>query len=221
MEQQAGVATKRWTAIGLVVALFGIPAIAAIARLTGPGDPTVTTLRELAILALTVVLLLIVTKGERLPLSSIGLRFDRIGRSVFQGFILSIVLVLAAVGALAALAALGLPYGSGAKIAPSLALVTLTVIRAGIAEEIFFRGFALERIEALTGSKVAAVVITVAAFAGFHFSGGLAGVLLAFVLGLILTLYYVWKRDLLAAIVAHFLVDFVPNVVLPLLGGEG
>jgi hypothetical protein len=27
-----------------------------------------------------------------------------------------------------------------------------------------------------------------------------------------------WKRDLVAAMFAHFLVDFVPNVLLPLLG---
>jgi len=40
------------------------------------------------------------------------------------------------------------------------------------------------------------------------------------VLGSIITGYYLWKRDLLAAMFAHFLVDFVPNVLLPALGGD-
>jgi membrane protease YdiL (CAAX protease family) len=58
-----------------------------------------------------------------------------------------------------------------------------------------------------------------AAFAGFHFRQGLAGIFLALVLGGIITGYYLWKRDLVATIFAHFLVDFVPNVLLPALGG--
>lgn len=31
---------------------------------------------------------------------------------------------------------------------------------------------------------------------------------------------YIWKRDLKANIIAHFIVDFVPNVLIPLLSGE-
>jgi len=221
MKQTANMKPGRWTLVGLAIALFGIPAIAGIARAAGTDDPTVATLRELAIFALTALLLLIVVKGERMPISSIGLRFDRIGRSILQGLVLTVVLVFVALSSIAAIEAMGLSVGEGGKIAPSLALVTLTVFRAGIAEEIFFRGFALERIEALSGSRNLAIILTVGAFAGFHYSGGIAGVLLAFVLGLCLTLYYVWKRDLLAAIIAHFLVDFIPNVLLPLLGADG
>jgi len=40
------------------------------------------------------------------------------------------------------------------------------------------------------------------------------------VLGAALTAFYLWKRDLLAAIIAHFLVDFIPNVALPALSGH-
>jgi hypothetical protein len=29
-----------------------------------------------------------------------------------------------------------------------------------------------------------------------------------------------WKRDLMAAVAAHFLVDFIPNILLPLLAGD-
>ena len=41
---------------------------------------------------------------------------------------------------------------------------------------------------------------------------------LAFAIGAVLTAFYVWKRDLIAAMFGHFLVDFIPNVILPLFG---
>lgn len=44
-------------------------------------------------------------------------------------------------------------------------------------------------------------------------SGGPVNVLVAFTLGGILTLFYLWRRDLVANIIAHFLVDFIANVV--------
>jgi len=48
----------------------------------------------------------------------------------------------------------------------------------------------------------------------------MAGVAIAFVLGAVLTGFYLWKRDLISNILAHFLVDFIPNVVLPMLGAN-
>ncbi len=42
--------------------------------------------------------------------------------------------------------------------------------------------------------------------------------LMWFTLGGILTLFYLWRRDLVANIIGHFLVDFTANVVPRLLG---
>lgn len=207
-----------WTWLGLAIALLGIPAITTLARLADRTDPLIVAIREFSILGLAALLLVLVVRGERLPLTSIGLRFDRPMRSFWQGILLALALFAGAIACLAAFAALEISYGEGSSFAPSTALMTLTVIRAGIVEEIFFRGFALERIERISGSTTVAVIVTLLAFAAFHFRGGIPGILVAFVLGAILTAYYVWKRDLLAAIIAHFLVDFIPNVLLPLLG---
>jgi membrane protease YdiL (CAAX protease family) len=44
--------------------------------------------------------------------------------------------------------------------------------------------------------------------------------LIALVLGGILTGFYLWKRNLVANIFAHFLIDFIPNVLLPLFAGS-
>ena len=211
--------SRNWTWIGLAIALFGLPAIVAVYnwQVSAPSNATIA-LREILILGLTGLLLWIVVKRERLPLTSIGLGFDRPGRSVLRGLALLVVLFVVLLGILAGYSALGIKYGEGAKIAPSLWVALLTVVRAGISEEVFYRGFALERLESLSGSKRAATAIVILFFAAFHYRQGLAGIFIALVIGAILTLFYLWKRDLLAAIVAHFMVDFIPNVALPLLG---
>lgn len=212
-------ASKRWTLAGLAIALFGLPAIVALYnwQVATPSDATIAV-REIIILALTALLLWIVVGRERLPLSSIGLNFDRPGRSLARALILLVVIFAVLLAILAGYGALGIKYGEGAKIAPSLWVALLTVFRAGISEEIFYRGFALERLESLSGSKWLAATIVILFFAGFHYRQGFAGVFIALVTGAILTAFYLWKRDLLAAIAAHFLVDFIPNVALPLLG---
>jgi membrane protease YdiL (CAAX protease family) len=176
-------------------------------------------IRELAILALTAVLLWLVRRGERLPLSSIGIRTGRIVKSLAWGVGLAIACFAAVVACLALYSALGVHYGEGSSIARSLPVTFLAVTRAGISEEIFYRGYAIERLQSLTGSKWLAAAISLAAFAGFHFRQGVAGIVLAAVLGAIITGFYLWKRDLVAAIFGHFLVDFIPNVLLPALGG--
>jgi len=205
--------------VGLAVALFGLPAIVTAYnwQVTQPTDATIA-IRETAILTLTAFLLWVVVKRERLPLSSIGLRFDRPGKSLGWGLALATVIFASLVGILAAYSSLGIKYGEGARIAPSLLVTFLTVVRAGISEEVFYRGFALERLQSLSGSKWIAAAISLLLFAAFHYRQGLAGIFIALVVGAVITLFYMWKRDLLAAIIAHFLVDFTPNVLLPLLG---
>ncbi len=184
-------------------------------------DPAATNgivARELAILAITALLLWIVTTREKLPLSSIGLRFDRVGRSLAWAVAVAAACLAAAVACLAIYGAMGVHYGEGQSISRALPVTTLAVVRAGISEEVLYRGYAIERLQSLTGSKWIAVAISLPLFAAFHFRQGLAGVVIALVLGAILTAFYLWKRDLLANMVGHFLVDFIPNVLLVGLG---
>jgi len=215
--------TRGWTITGLLVALLGLPVIVTASRLlvANPKSDGTIVVRELAILALTAFLLWIVVSKERRPLSSIGLRFDGVGKSLAWGLGLAVVCLAIVLAILAAYSLLGVPYGEGASIAPSLWVVFLTVLRAGISEEVFYRGFAISRMEEMWGSKWVAAGISLVLFAGFHYRQGLAGIFIAFVLGAVLTGFFLWKRNLLAGIFAHFLVDFIPNVLLPLLGGDG
>ena len=216
----ASTSTRGWTYTGLAISLLGIPAVVTAQRMLSP-DPAASgsiVIRELAILAVTAFVLWIVVARERLPLSSIGLRFDRVGRSAGWGLGLAVVAFAVLAVCLVGFSAFGIHYGEGAGISRALPVTLLAVTRAGISEEVLYRGFALERLQSLTGSKWIAAGVTLVLFAAFHFRQGLAGVFLAFVLGGLFTLFYLWKRDLLATITGHFLVDFVPNVLFPLLG---
>lgn len=216
------VSPPNWTWAGLALALLGLPAITFAFRglVPNPGDGAIAV-RELAIFALTGVLLWMVLRGERRGLDSIGLGFGAPWRSLGRGFALTLLLFLVLSGTLAAFSALGLSYGAGPAIAPSLPVVLVTVLRAGICEEILYRGYAIERLGELTGSRWAAAAISLALFAGFHIRQGVAGVLLTLILGAMLTAFYLLKRDLFASIIAHFLVDAIPNVIMPLLAGDG
>jgi len=220
---QVSRAGRSWTCAGLAIALFGIPTVNLVFKLAGytRHDDAAIVAREFTILALVGLLLWIVRSGERLPLSSIGLRRQPIGPAILW--------TLAAIAAFAAalafclgllLPALGLTYGSQGAPAVSLGVTTLIVMRAGLAEEVFYRGYAIERIEALTGSRPIAAVVPVVLFAGFHFSQGIAGVLIALFVGAAATAMYLWKRNLAILIAAHFTLDFVPNVLIPLIAGK-
>jgi membrane protease YdiL (CAAX protease family) len=211
---------RGWTIAGLCISLFGIPLVTTASRMLTP-DPTAATVvlvREIVILALTGGLVWLVVRGEKLPLSSIGLRTAAIWRSLAWGLGLAVTCFAILVGCLGAFAALGIHYGEGQSISRALPVTLLAVVRAGISEEVLYRGYALERLQSLTGSKWIAAATTLVLFAAFHYRQGLAGIFLALILGAVLTGFYLWKRNLTANMFGHFLVDFVPNVVLPLFG---
>jgi hypothetical protein len=81
-----------------------------------------------------------------------------------------------------------------------------------IVEELFYLGYAIERLESLGLNRFWAVVIPLAIFGVAHWTGGWANILIALALGVILSVFYVWRRDLVANMIAHFLVDFIGNI---------
>jgi uncharacterized protein len=211
------------TSGGLVLALLATPALVVGYRwLTGENHSNLQiVIRELAIFALLIALLWLVRTRERLPLSSIGWRTDRLGRSLLRGCGLALIALLVTVGVYFALRSLGVRLGESARGAfqPSLAVAALIAVRAGVVEETFYRGYAIERLQGLTGSPGLAGLISLAVFAAAHYRQGLGGVLAVFVVGGVMTLFYLRFRDLIANIAGHTLTDLVLNVLLPLLGG--
>ena len=205
---------------GLVVALLGAPAFIFIFRLlTGESRSNLQVFgREIGVFCLAAILLWIIKTQEQLPLASIGVQFDRLGRSLGRGFALGIALLVVSVGLYVLLPKVGLHIGDGTRgsFQPSPWLVSLVVFRAGVVEELFYRGFAIERLRSLTGNTWFAALVPLAVFAAAHYRQGLGSVLTAAILGGLLTIFYLKCRDLIANMAAHFFVDFVLNVGIPL-----
>jgi uncharacterized protein len=211
------------TFVGLAIALFALPVFMATYRaIAGENHSNWQVLgREFAIFLLVGLLLWIVKRWELQPLTSIGLRVNTLRTSLLRGLLLAVILLAVTVGLYLLLRRLGVHLGEdhGSVFHPALWVVTVSMLRAGVAEEIFYRGFAIERLQSLTGSKLLAWLVPLTIFAVSHYRQGVGGIVAVFVLGGILTVFYIKFRDLLANMTAHFLADFVLNVVLPLVSG--
>jgi membrane protease YdiL (CAAX protease family) len=173
-----------------------------------------TISKELIILGLVGVLFVLIVKGEHLGLDSIGLTFGNWKKSLLLSLLIMVACFAAIVVGVLISQAVGWSFGESTAFDQlSLWTVTLVTIRAGVAEEVFMRGYLLERFSTITGSPWVAAALALVPFALLHYPGqGWAGVLVSFNAGAVLTAFYFWKRDLKANIIAHFLVDFIANV---------
>jgi membrane protease YdiL (CAAX protease family) len=169
-------------------------------------------LKEALIWASAAALLVIIRRGERLSFRSIGLGTCRWWKSVAWGLLIAVVSA-AVVGSLAYLTGYGHGPGSAAFEKLPLWLLTLIVLRAGVVEELFYRGYAIERLRVIGLGPFWSVAIPLIIFSLGHWSGGAANILIAFAAGIILTGFYLWRRDLVANMIGHGLVDFVANVL--------
>ncbi len=78
----------------------------------------------------------------------------------------------------------------------------------GIAEEVGFRGYAIERIEELTGSKMLGASVPFIFNVLVHAPvWGLYGMLTKAPILLLLVALYLWRRNLPACVLAHILID--------------
>ena len=126
--------------------------------------------------------------------------------------------------------------GKALYLFPLAALFGL--LTAGFTEEFFFRGFLQTRIEKLSGRPWLAMLLVTLAFGLYHVpyaylnpnwptagnlgaaigvgmtEGGLGGLILG-------TGYVLWKRNLLACIVLHGMIDAVPIMTMIRFGGGG
>jgi len=203
MSNQSSVSKKvsRATWAGLAISLFAMVVIRQAFVFFVP-ETTFTSaiLKEALIWLNAVALIVIVRRGEHLPMRSIGLGTASWWKSILWGFIIAIVSAVV-VGALAHLTGYG--HGPGSAV----------VFRAGVVEELFYRGYAIERLRMTGLGRVWSVAIPLVIFSLGHWSGGAANILIAFAAGLILTGFYLWRRDLVANMIGHGLIDFVANVL--------
>jgi membrane protease YdiL (CAAX protease family) len=204
---------SRATWVGLFISLFGLLVIRQGVGFFIPGITfTSALLKEALIWVSAMTLIVIIRRGEHLPLRSIGLGTARWWKSILWGLVIAIVSAVAVL-AIAHFTGYGSGPGSAAFEKLPLWLITAIMIRAGVVEELFYRGYAIERLQLIGLGRFWAVAIPLVIFSLGHWTGGAANILIAFVAALILTGFYLWRRDLVANMIGHGLVDFVANVL--------
>jgi membrane protease YdiL (CAAX protease family) len=213
-----------YTAVGMFLAFFGATIVLNIFNQFAPGQLTDAdvVIRELSVFAITGVLIWIIYSGEKLDLGSIGLHSRHWGKSLLLSLIIVILSFALTVLCMVIFKALDIPFGGGGggrydNVSP--AAMTLIMLRAGVVEEICYRGYLMERLEKISGSWLVFFLLPAVVFGLLHYKQGVGGIIVAFLLGLLISYFYWKKRDLKANIIAHFTVDFVPNVLLPLIAG--
>jgi uncharacterized protein len=204
---------SRATWVVLAIALFAMVVIRQVfvffvAEITFAS----AVLKKALIWVSALALIVIIRRGEHLPMRSIGLGTARWWKSTLWGFVLALVSAVV-VGMLAYVTGYGNGPGSAAFEKLPLWLITAIVVRAGVVEELFYRGYAIERLRMIGLGRFWSIAIPLVIFSLGHWSGGAANILIAFAAALILTAFYLWRRDLAANMIGHGLVDFVANVV--------
>ncbi len=208
-----------YTIAGFVLIIFIGPVVLFLfgkAYPSGVFTNTFIVIRELTVFVLMLILFLIITKGERLGLSSIGIHNQSWLKSILwgvAGYLVCMALALTSIGILAHLGFAEVPTLSRYKEV-SVSVLVLMFLRAGIVEGVFFRGFLIERLQIISSNKIIYFILPTLYFGFLHYTGGIRGVVVAFVIGLVLGLIYLKTKDLKACIIAHFLVDFISNVIV-------
>lgn len=159
-------------------------------------------------------MLLYVRKVERRPLSSIGFRPPGIGNTLIG--VAAGVVVLAVLGTMyfLILPALHLSDSVASTANGSALMATpfwwrlISTVRAAVSEEVLFRGYAMQRIEEVSGSRSIALLLSLAVFTIDHVTyWGWSHELIVALGGLAFSLLYLWRRNLWVNIIAHFIVD--------------
>ena len=211
--------TRRFALIGVVIA-FGWPLIFFIPGVSGHN---ITNIRDGAVnigvkWLVVAGLSLIAFRTQRRPPSELGIRGAR-WRDVpaaVTGVIIGIVLSGVAIYTVATPPSVD-DLQEIATV-PVILRVAL-VVTAGICEEFIYRSFAIEEMTCLTGKRWLSAVIAWAFFTVghaqlYHLSTAL---IVPGTLGAVLTMLYLWQRNLASCALIHAIVDAMFLVILPAL----
>ena len=212
---------KSITIATLFLALGGPPLLAVISQYILGSSPNIYLLLpfDLILWAMFAIVLVVVIYVERLPLASIGIKRPRF-TTIFWGLVLvlgiNFMLSPIVMGIVTKLGLSGYQHGLTPLLQIPVWYQIFLAVSAGITEEVFYRGYAVERLTSLTGNIWIGSLIAVLAFGFSHIPGWGIGPSLVFMIdGAVVTLFYTWKRDLVTLIIAHVIGDTIGLVVLP------
>jgi membrane protease YdiL (CAAX protease family) len=162
-------------------------------------------------------LLVIVLLWENQPLQSIGWQTPRL-TTLFVGIVAGIVITV-----VSSFVVRRLRFTSDTHVLTFLqslpvAIRVLLVITAGVFEETMYRGYGIERLSPYVGGKWVAAAITLALFTLAHaWAVGAAHLPPILIVGSLVTLLYLWRRNLLLNMVAHTTIDAIALLLVPAL----
>jgi len=165
----------------------------------------------------TLALILFIRIMERRPLSSIGLH-----RPSWKSAIFGVLGAIAMVAGMAAIYMLMFPalgFSANEAMTASIKAMPLwfrifLILRAAVFEEIFYRGFMIERLTELTRLRWLAALVSLGAFTLAHLNGwGAAHLIIAGYGGIVLTTLYLLRKDLPCNMLAHLLTDAIGFLV--------
>lgn len=211
--------TRPVTIIGILLALFGFLFLGVLEFATGISVGRVESSLFKWVLVGAVVL--IILRFERKSLASIGIaqpdRWDILaGIALFVSGLLSFLVAATVVDALGFSIAPfdGDPNGTTDRTITALLVGLFVGVTAGITEEILYRGYALERLEGLSGSTVVAGTVTAFLFVVVHYGGhAFGGLLVITPVAVLLTVGYVWRRNLFVPVIGHVLINSFEGLV--------
>jgi len=160
-------------------------------------------------------------RKERLGWDSVGLQRPPLGNTAIWVVVTFVGVLVALAMAFALINLFHLPGGSmdsQALAALPKWVLLVAIIRAAFIEELFCRGYAIERLQSLTGSLILAAGIPLFMFAVLHYRQGWAGIIVTLLTGAVLTAVYIYKQNLWVTITVHFVVDFI--LLVPLLAAK-
>lgn len=198
------------TLIGLALGM-ALPSL-GVGHWIAPGsDLGSMAVREAVFWAIAGALVFHATRIEGHPLASLGFR-----RPTIWTLVWGVVFGLLITAMFVALGTLLLPWlhlrGNAAAARPLSAAPpwfrVLLVFRAAVTEEILYRAYPIERIDALSRSRLLAAGISVIGFALAHLEyWGPVQLLFVAPAGIVLAGLYLWRRDILCNMIAHFVTD--------------
>jgi uncharacterized protein len=197
----------------LVYPLLSVPIQAVTPSLIPKfGATEARVLTEAAIWLYGAIVLSIALFWEGRTLASIGLRRPNLASLGFG--ILGAVAMFGA-GALAAYVVYNVLHQTShaneqaaAIVGGSIVYALCISVRAGVIEEIFYRGLAIEQLTVFTGYRWISAFFATAVFVGMHaLHFDLIQLVPIGAVAIVLAVLYLWRRDLWANILAHIVVD--------------
>jgi len=194
------------------LAVAGIESVVLVMPSLTIASTEMVLLREAMLIGGSIALMMWLVRAGPVPAAVMGWKRPTLGTAGWG--MLCLLATFAVSGAMIfSMKALGLHQNAavlGVIANRPIWMIALICLTAAISEEIIYRGILLNYVASASGRVWVGAVVSLAAFALAHLSGwGWGHVMFAAVPGLVLTLFFLWKRDLGVCMIAHFLVDFL------------